>query len=222
MKESIIKNFPKVDPLKIELIHWGVDKRFYTNKKDEALLEQLKLGRNKKVFFCIRSMSSSYHKHEILKAFLSYKEKFKNSDLLLISSMQSYNNSNHYFDELCNIIERSKFKEDIVIVDIAHKEMHKYLSVCDAVVSFSKTDGLSQSLMEATASKKFCFTYDNNNHKDIITHKDNGYYFKDMHGLEKAFSYKFDKKLKGYNVSLNKEEQTKKYLNICRKIISQG
>lgn len=223
MKKILLDEFKNIDSKKIVELSWGVDFRFFdcNKNKDEKYQFRMKhFGKAyKKLLFCIRSFKPIHHKMEILKIFI---ELFKNSsDIALISSV--YDADRAYLDRCIKELELNLIS-NIYLLDIKHEEMHKFICGADAIISWKVCDGVSQSIMEAVASKTWVITFDILNHRDLIVDGVNGSLFLDENGLKESikavcFQDKTAKTPLNIINSLDRNIQKDRYIELCRRII---
>ncbi len=166
---------------KIKQISWGVEERFFvgdssTESQKLSLQEQL-FGRTFDVlFFSIRAFTPFYHSKEILESFLKI---FANSPhvALLVSTMRK---DAKYFDaHALNL-------PNLFYCEIAPSAIHRYLFASDVVVSYSQSDGLSQSLLEAVAARRLVVANDLPQHREILRNGYNAVLFENETDLPNA------------------------------------
>ena len=166
---------------KIKQISWGVEERFFvgdssTESQKLSLQEQL-FGRTFDVlFFSIRAFTPFYHSKEILESFLKI---FANSPhvALLVSTMRK---DAKYFDAYALNLP------NLFYCEIAPSAIHRYLFASDVVVSYSQSDGLSQSLLEAVAARRLVVANDLPQHREILRNGYNAVLFENETDLPNA------------------------------------
>ena len=187
MQEILLKNFPFVCPSKVKIISWGVEERFFDGlaeeKKTQLQLQFLHQDFDY-LFFSVRTFKRVHFHKEILREFISsYRENPRVG--LLVSTLGV---EKPYFKE-CQ--EELNFKQypNIILFDVPHKEMHNVLKMSDCVVSYKLCDGISQSLMEAVATKCWVISKRLKNHSMLLCHKKNAYLIDNVEELQEAFDY---------------------------------
>ncbi|WP_162550388.1 glycosyltransferase [Helicobacter apodemus] len=172
-------------------------------------MQQKLFGRNFDfLFFSIRAFKPFYQQREIVEAFIKYFGKQSNIGLLL----PTFNQDIEYFKEVS-----SSFTPNIFIYNIPHSQMHNYLFAVDCVISYSKSDGISQSLMESLCAKKWIIANKLPNHSMFLKHKENAYLVDNIEELQEAFVNIQRSILKPYyDEILDCKAQKKRYLSILK------
>ncbi|MDE7216987.1 MAG: glycosyltransferase, partial [Helicobacter sp.] len=106
--------------------------------------------------------------------------------------------------------------------EIASSEIHHYLYASDVVVSYSQSDGLSQSLLEAVAARRLVVANDLPQHREILHNGYNAVLFENEadlpNALEKAQQLCTKPIVLDKNVDyvLNVQSQKNYYLQILK------
>lgn len=208
---------------KTHIVSWGVDR---TLLKANSFNARNRLGilNESKFVFCPRSMQSIYHKIEIAKAFFSYLETSEEEAYLVVSVVNPHEN---YFREYKNFIATSKYAEKVILLVLSHEEMPVFLSQANAVVSYTKSDGLSQTIMEALCVGARIICYDMLDYENILVHRQNSFLFKNNDGIESGIEYFLEcdhriSTLPYIADMLDYEVQRQKYIELCKTIIARG
>lgn len=202
MKNMLLDSF-SIKEKKIQIINWGVEKRFFNIKQVKKPIDQLN-------FFCIRAMNPFYNKVEVLNSFLNYIKKTGRNDTLYIST---YGKSHAYFEHILTILKSHKnIKDKIKFVNINHEMMDQFLKKIDFVISNTKTDGLSQSVMESLCAKKHLIIRGIKNYQEYIN-ENNAIIFKEINSntfeqaVNEYYSKKFDFScIEQFNFNFQKEK----------------
>lgn len=199
--KKILQEVYKIPEEKIKIIKWGLNINFFKNYKKENFLN-LDIMEGKKIFLCSRSMQPLYRKKEILEAFIKYKEISDSTAVLIISKFSA---NDKYLFEIEKIIDNSKFKKDIFLIDgVVHSEIPKLLNFIDYMVMYPLSDGMPQSLYEAMAFGKFTIVPKLEHYKEILIHQNNAYFAEDS-TLVSAFDFSENKSNKIYYENFNKK-----------------
>ncbi len=196
---------------KIVILSWGVEERFYQHitRADKQSLQYKLFGRNFDfLFFSIRALKPFYRQKEIIESFVKYFGKKLNMGLLL----PNFGKDSEYFKAISSL-----FTPNIFIHNIPHNQMHNYLFAVDCVISYSKSDGISQSLMEAVCAKRWVIANKLPNHSRLLKHKENAYLLEDITELPEAFEDIQRSILKPYyDKSLDSKVQKRLYLSVLK------
>ncbi|MGE4398773.1 MAG: glycosyltransferase [Campylobacterales bacterium] len=219
MKEMLLSNFDKLDKEKIKIISWGVENRFANHSKTFTYMDWLASKKNnRKIFFCIRSMNRFYHKREIVESFLDFKKQTGSDAILLISTS---NADPKYMADIIEIVGKTRFVDDIFFAHIPHEFMHEAIHLSDYVISYTDTDGLSQSILESMAACKIVIAKDIPNNAEFIKKDVNGILFENESELSgvfaKALNIKYDiEQTKHLSIILDLNLQTRRYIEILK------
>lgn len=212
--KRILQEVYKIPEEKIKIIKWGLNINFFKNYKKKNFLN-LDIIKGKKIFLCSRSMQPLYRKKEILEAFIKYKEISNSTAVLIISKFSS---NSVYLAEIEKIIDCSRYKEDIFLIDgVEHSEIPKLLNFIDYMVMYPLSDGMPQSLYEVMALGKFIIVPELNHYKEILMHKKNAY-FANNNTLVDAFNFAENNSNKLYYERFNKR-YAKYFLNQDKEIL---
>lgn len=210
--KKIVEDEYSIKNEKMKIIKWGLNNKFFQNYEKEDFLN-LGILKDKKIFFCLRAMQPLYRKKEILEAFIKYKESSNSTSVLIISKFSA---NNIYLAEIEKIIDNSRYKEDIFLIDsLEHYQIPKMLNFVDYIIMYPLSDGMPQSLYEAMAFGKFIIVPELSHYKEILIHKKNAYFAND-NTLVDAFIFtenennkfnfeKFNKKYAKYFLNQEKE-----------------
>lgn len=181
--QAMLKMLEKIniDLSKVIYLSWGVEQRFWqsVSREEQTRLQQKLYGKEFDcLFFSIRALSAFYQQKEIIESFtLEFKNNMRVG--LLVSFLRK---DEAYFHSIANIDS-----ENLLFKEIPHKEMEQYLMSCDCVISFSQSDGFSQSIMEAAALKKWVLTDSIAHHSEVLRDKENAIYCENVLELTKGF-----------------------------------
>ncbi|WP_158654902.1 glycosyltransferase family protein [Helicobacter mesocricetorum] len=196
---------------KIIILSWGVEERFYQSITEDSkkVLQQKLFGRSFDfVFFSIRAFKPFYRQREIVESFVKYFGGQSNVALLLSNFHQDLG----YFKEVS-----TSFTPNVFAHSIPHSQMHEYLFAIDGVISYSISDGISQSLMEALCAKKWIIANRLPNHSMLLKHKENAYLLEDIKEMKEAFTYVQNHSLNFHYFSmLDRSLQKKHYLSTLK------
>ncbi|MCL9821300.1 hypothetical protein NCR96_06055 [Helicobacter sp. 14348-15] len=141
MRSMILTNNHKINSSKIKCISWGVAEHFFEkiNCSKEQMQYRLFGRKFDCLFFSVRAFNSFYRQKEIIESFL---EIFGNNLKigLIVSGLRIDNN--YYYEVFKEI------SENVLLCHIPHNKMGEYIFASDYIVSFAKSDGLPQSIME--------------------------------------------------------------------------
>ena len=209
------KNFPFVKEEKLQEISWGVEKRFFEkiSRDEQRNLQDELLGQHFDfLFFSIRSFGKFYNQKKILESFV---EEYGGN--LKVGLLVSLHNCDKKYLYECKKSLNLDCYSNIIFFKIQHSLMHQYLQMVDCVISYTSSDGISQSLMEGVASNRWIITKELTNHAMLLEHKHNAYLIESLDELKDAFIYVQNHKVeKSYNSLLDIDAQRKKYLEILK------
>ncbi|MCI5967941.1 glycosyltransferase, partial [Helicobacter sp.] len=196
---------------KIVQISFGVEERFFKQifKVEKRVLQKELFGAEfEYLFFSVRALNAFYHSKEIIEAFLSLFENFHKVGLI-VSTMRK---DKALWDCL------PKGFGNVIFTEIPHKQMDKYLLASDCVISYSKSDGFSQSIMESMANGKMIIINNLPNYKGILN-ANNALMFENTEGLKGSMDKAFQDKMQGVCVNaswLHQGTQREYYLQVLR------
>lgn len=208
---QMIKYNVELNEIKIVKISFGVDRRFLQkiSQEEKMQLQYKNFGREFDfLFFSIRAFDPFYRQKEIIEAFLQNFRDNLNVGLVI----SSFRMNNAYYNEVSKC-----FTDNIFICEIAHEKIHEFIASCDCVVSFSKSDGLSQSIMESLAMRKLVLCNELPHYKELLN-QGNSIIYKDVNDLKEGFlKALINREFKESNMdTLDAEIQKKHYLRILK------
>lgn len=215
MRFIIQKNNAKIDLTKIVHISWGVSECFLkkSSPQDKIQMQYRLFGREFEcLFFSIRAFDPFYRQMEIIKTFLDLFADNPKVGLIVSTSRKRED----YYGEIFK-----KINLNIFLCDIPHFEMQKYILASDCIVSFAKSDGLPQSIMEGLAMDKWILCNNLPNYCELLN-QDNAILFDDVDGLSRGYLRILEvkenkpKKHKGIELILNSNLQKQNYLKILK------
>ncbi len=160
VKSNYMESMLKEQCKNTNIVHisWGVEERFFVSQS-KAMLQHKLFGKEFDcLFFSVRAFSEFYRQKEIIESFLSHFR--ENAHVaLLVSTLRK---DSQYFERV------AVQNDNIYYREIPHEQMDSYLKASDYVVSFSKSDGMSQSLMEAKAAGVRIIANDLGNHSELL------------------------------------------------------
>lgn len=218
MRQMLIRNFPSIDPQKIHLLSWGVDPGFSTDTPLES--ETAHFFEEGPVFFCMRAMRPFYRKREILDAFRHYKQNMSGKGKLLVST---YGADPNYLETYQKALATYGLKEEVMLVNIPHAKMSAYLHAAAATVTYSKSDGLPQSVLESLAAQTWVIANDLPHFDEILEKRTNAFIFQNDKELIDAFASIGNRRAAFQNpekatACLERKRQQKTYLTLCQSI----
>lgn len=215
MKEILLKNFPFVDKNKVKILSWGVEQRFFENmaQSRQKQLQKEILGQEfEYLFFSVRRFIRSHFHKEILQEFIrAYGQNPKIG--LLVSALDA---EKQYLQECEEELHLQDYPNIIMRV-IPHYQMHEVIKMSNCVISYKLCDGISQSLMETVASKRWIISKALPNHAMLLQHKQNAYLVDSIQELSGAFEYCLMHNLQyEWNPMLDYSAQKDIYLGIVK------
>lgn len=155
----------------------------------------------------------------LVRAFNLLREKYDGLKLLLVGSKREFELD--YYYELMNLIEKSKFKNDIKVIGTT-KEINSLYNVFDVFVMSSVTEGFGLAVYEAMLVNKLCVFSDIPTFKELIKEGETGMFFKskDEFSLFKVLENVINNFDNYKEIANNGREFTKENFDI-EKMISQ-
>jgi len=225
MKRLMIDDFECADE-RILVCNFGVEESFYNPKIDESLYEKLGILRGVKVFFSMRAMEPFYQIDAIVKQFIEFKQKTGSSAVLIVTANRS---SAEYLAFIEGMVNGSFIQDSIKIVkNIIHEDIDKYISLSSAVISMAPSDGLPHTMLECLAARKFMIFRNLPQYEGFLEHQKSAFLVDNEQALVDAFLYVEKSESLDYTPSkealslIDKNILTKKYLSICKEIISSN
>ncbi len=124
-KSEILKNYKKVNPNKIEIVHNGFNKDLYKviEDQDKINLVLKKYGLGQRFFLYVGRMEKKKNVHNLVEAFAIFKENNKDSDekLVLVGS------AGFAYDEIKYIIEELGIDSDVIFLGWVEEEDLPYI-----------------------------------------------------------------------------------------------
>lgn len=204
--------------------NFGVNKAFFSKKRDENFMKSLGLPLDKNIFMSIRGFHPFYRAKEIFTSFIEFK-KITSSDSILVASKLHFDES--YYEEILELVENSGFKEDIYIFEsFKNSEMSSYLSMADFVISLSPSDGLPHSMLECLAMGKFVIYRDLEQYYGYLEHLKNAYLLKNDNNLVEALQFCDLNKPSSHSRketldSIDEDRLQKSYIELVKKICKE-
>lgn len=217
------ENFSEKLLNKTHIVSWGVKNGLLECRKVD-IRSVLGVDKDSKIIFCPRSMQAIYHKKEIARVFFEYLDEGGKDAYLVVSTVNAYQD---YSDKYKNFINASRYAKNIIFVNLKHEDMASFLSQADAVISFTKSDGLSQTIMEGLAIGAKIVCYDMLDYTDILFHKKNSFLFRDTSEIKDGIKYFIDEKqvvrtVESVTKILDYEFQKQEYIKLCEAVIAGG
>lgn len=217
----LVENFSPRLLEKTHIMSWGVERSLLECDRVD-IRAVLGVGKESKIIFCPRSMQAIYHKKEIATAFFKYLDESKDDAYLVVSTVNSHQ---EYVDQYKDFIGASRYDSNVIFVNLQHEDMASYLHQSDAVISFTKSDGLSQTVMEGLAIGARIVCYEMPDYEGILFHQKNSFLFADNEGIKEGMKYFVDKNNKVETIGsvadmLDYEVQKQKYIKLCKVIIA--
>ncbi len=217
----LVENFSPRLLEKTHIMSWGVERSLLECDRVD-IRAVLGVGKESKIIFCPRSMQAIYHKKEIAIAFFEYLDESKDGTYLVVSTVNSHQK---YMDEYKDFISASRYAKSVIFVNLQHEDMASFLHQSDAVVSFTKSDGLSQTVMEGLAINARIICYEMPDYKGILVHQKNSFLFADNKGIKEGIKYFVNKNNKVETIDsvadmLDYEVQKQKYIKLCKAVIA--
>lgn len=217
MQKILLQNFDGVSPDKLEILSWGVEERFFhTIGDEEKRARQCQiLGRHfDYLYFSIRTFKRMHFHYEILQSFVRCYGKNANIGML-VSTHGIEQDYFHYCYETLNLKDCS----NIIFDAIVHEDMDSMLQMVDCVISYKLSDGISQSIMESVATKRWVIANRLDNHAMLLSHRHNAYMVDDYTQLPEAMEFVQKHRVKEgiQAVMLNREAQQKAYWEMLHK-----
>lgn len=206
---------------KTHIISWGVERSLLECDRVD-IGAMLGVGKESKIIFCPRSMQAIYHKKEIAAAFFEYLDESGDDAYLVVSTVNSHQK---YMDEYKDFIGASRYANNVIFVNVQHGDMASFLYQSDAVVSFTKSDGLSQTIMEGLSIGAKIVCYEMPDYNGILFHQKNSFLFTDNKGIKEGIKYFVDKSNNVESIDfvadmLDYEVQKQKYIKLCKAVIA--
>lgn len=206
---------------KTHVISWGVERSLLECERVD-IRSTLGVCKNSKIIFCPRSMQAIYHKKEIVRAFFEYLDDGGENAYLVVSTVNSHSK---YMDEYESFVGASRYAKNVIFVSLKHEEMASFLHQSDVVLSFTKSDGLSQTIMEGLAIGARIVCYEMPDYEGILFHGKNSFLFQDTKGIKEGIKYFADKNntIKTVDTVMNMldyEIQKQKYIKLCKSVMA--
>lgn len=216
MKNMILENIPEIEESKIKIISWGVSERFLDAIPD---IEVERFLDGTYGFLSIRALREFYRINEILEVFLDFKEESGANAKLIIATFAA---DKEYAARVKLKAENSRFKEDILFLEIPQNRLPSVLKSINTVISYSSADGLPQSVMEALAAQRPVIASDLGNYAELLN-SSNSILCANNRSLKMAFARALEGgfNFEGENELLDKKIQSKRYIELCRSLVKE-
>ncbi|GEM_PF-2135560 len=148
------------------------------------------------------------------------------SAVLIVTANRS---SAEYLAFIEGMVNGSFMQDSIKIVkNIIHEDIDKYISLSSAVISMAPSDGLPHTMLECLAARKFMIFRNLPQYEGFLEHQKSAFLVDNEQALVDAFLYVEKSESLDYTPSkealslIDKNILTKKYLSICKEIISSN
>ena len=166
VKQFVVRD-EGLDPGKISVLYGGVDtSRFSDVRVDKGLSAQIGLAHDVPVVACVARMSAEKGIEVLLHAFFEVRRRGHDCQLLLVGDGVQRN-------QLDELVRSRKMEGRVKLVGV-RKDVPELLALVDIFVLASRSEGLSNVLMEASAAGKAIVATDAGGSPEIIAHEKTG------------------------------------------------
>ena len=166
-KRDVLRYFPQLDPVKVQVIHHGFDREFFKQRISQevlvAQLEKYQLVKHNYILY-VGALQPRKNLVRLILAFESLKERNPEAKLVLAGEVA------WLAQEILSMREKSRYRDDILLLGKVNFETLRILYQGAKIFAFpSLYEGFGLPLLEAFASGTPVLTADNSSLREIAS-----------------------------------------------------